>query len=171
MKIRTTMIAIGTATLALTGCDGDSRLAEQAEQHSRQQAEQSLRMAHLQQEVVALHKEVQIGQHDLSHERDKLEEERRRFAAARKVDPVIASAISMAAMLLASVLPLIICWQLLRAGKESSDDGLVTEMLLQDMVSTSPILLPSAHNPALEYANENSNATHSPAEEQTCPTL
>ena len=94
------MIAIGTATLALTGCDGDSRLAEQAEQHSRQQAEQSLRMAHLQQEVVDLQKEVQIGQHDLSHERDKLEEERRRFATARIVDPVIASAISMAAVLL-----------------------------------------------------------------------
>lgn len=177
MKTQTAMILATIAFLLsmMTGCDENKRLAEQAERHAQRQAEQSQRTAELQREVATVQKEAQIGQNELGRERDKLEEERRQFASTRYLDPIVANSISNVGLLLICVLPLVVCWQLLNQHIDPADDGVIAEMLLEDMVAESPILLTASQRPALAYSGEDDDSephhnAFSQPKDQTCHT-
>lgn len=159
--------------VAAIGCDEDTRLAEMAERHFERQAEQNRQMAELQHEVaegtrqlveadakargemVALQRDLQADQSEVGRQRDQLESERRSLAARRRLDPIIAAAITNVGLLLTCLLPLVLCWYLLRSRVDSADDHVVAEVLLQDLVTDHPLLLPKAeHNPAIAFDDD-----------------
>ena len=182
MKIARTMtvVVIAMLTLVATGCDENKRLAEQAERHAARQAEQNVRMAEMQREVAAgarqlveadakarveiveLQKGVQTERVDIGHQRDLLEADRREIAADRYFEPLVAGAIAQVGLLIACVLPLLICWQLLTQPIEPTDDGTVTEFLLRDMVSESPLLL-LAEPPRASITAQPTTEAHPPS--------
>lgn len=146
------------------GCDEDEhrRRAEMAEKQLERQAEQHRQMAELQQEVaegarqlveadakareemVAMQRDLQESQIEVGRQRDQLESERRSLATQRRLNPIIAAAITNVGLLLACLLPLALCWYLLRSRVDSTDDNAVTEVLLQDLVTDRPLLLPQS---------------------------
>lgn len=152
------------AALMLTaiGCDEEEnkRLAEMAERHLERQAEQNRQVTELQrevaegsrrlveadaqarQEMVTLQREVQAERSEFGRQRDLLEGERRDLAAKRRLDPIVAAAITNIGLLLACLLPLVLCWYLLTRRVEPADDQAVAEVLLEDLVADRPLLLP-----------------------------
>ncbi|MCA9180357.1 MAG: hypothetical protein KDA51_02870 [Planctomycetales bacterium] len=152
--------------LAAIGCDEEEnkRLAEMAERHLERQAEQNRQVTELQrevaegsrrlveadaqarQEMVALQREVQAERTEVGRQRDLLEGERRDLAAKRRLDPIIAAAITNIGLLLACLLPLVLCWYLLQRRVEPADDQAVAEVLLEDLVTDRPLLLPRSKN-------------------------
>lgn len=161
------ILRITLTLILLTGVscstDENSRVAELATQQLERQAEQNQRMAELQQEVasgsrelveadarsrqemVTLQREMQTERNEIGHQRDQLEAERREIADHRNRDPIIAAAITKVAMVVVSLLPLLICWLLLSQKIESPNDQQMTELLLEDLVSEEPRLLPPAN--------------------------
>ena len=88
-------------------------------------------------------------QHDLQIERanmaqrwDQLEQERKNIASQRYIDSVIAEVISNLGIILICLLPLIVCWQLLRQTVEPATENEVAELLLDDLVSSKPLFFP-----------------------------
>jgi hypothetical protein len=152
---------LALTVLLTAGCSSqDERLARFAEQAAERQAEQSRRMAELQKEVAegsrklveadakarsdfaSLHKDLQSERSEVGRQRDALEEERREIASRRVTDPLVAAALMDAGLLLASVLPLVLCWHLLRrCERDDPADALVAEVLLADLVADRPALL------------------------------
>ena len=124
---------------ALAGCTRDvqdARLSRVTEQALEQQTQQNKTMAELQ-------KNLQHERSHLDQERAHLEVEARRIAAARHRDPIVANAIVGAVGLLVAVLPLGLCWHLLRGLYRPGDDGeALGEMLVQEMTSSRPLILP-----------------------------
>ena len=53
-----------------------------------------------------------------------------------------AAAISHVGMVLACLLPLVLCWYLLKRGPDEERDILVGELLIEDLVSETPVFLP-----------------------------
>jgi hypothetical protein len=164
MPAATLLVTILTAatTVLTSGCESqDERLARQAAESMQQQADQNRQMAELHQEVaqgarklvesnaearsefVAMQGEVQKQQAEIGRQRDQLEEDRRTWAAYRRSDPMIASAITTTGLVIACVLPLVVCWYLLARQPSGEDDALVSEVLIQDIVSHEPVFLPS----------------------------
>ena len=164
MQTHTLLVTLIAAILMLTamGCDENEnkRLAEMTERHLERQSEQNRRMSELQREVaegsrqlveadakareemVALQREVQAERSEFGRQRDVLEEDRRDLAAKRRTDPIIATAITNLGLLLACLLPLVLCWYLLRRPNEPADDQAVAEVLLEDLTADRPLLLP-----------------------------
>ena len=150
--------------LTASGCDEDKhkRLAEMAERHLERQAEQNRQVTKLQHEVmeggrhlveadaqarhelVALQRELQAERSDVGKQRDLLERARSDLAAQRRLDPIIASAITNVALLLVCLWPLALCWRLLNRRLEIADDSAIAEVLLEDLVRDQPLLLPPA---------------------------
>ena len=124
---------------AITGCTSDvqdARLSRVTEQALEQQTQQNKAMAELQ-------KNLQHERSHLDQERAQLEHEARKIAAARHRDPIVANAILGAVGLLVAVLPLGLCWHLLRGLYRPGDDGeALGEMLVQEMTSSRPLILP-----------------------------
>ena len=180
-----TVMVIAMLMLANVGCDENKRLAEQAERHAARQAEQNVRVAEMQRavaegakqlveadakartEIVELQKGVQTERVEIGRQRDLLEVERREIAADRYIEPLIAAAITQAGILIACVLPLLICWHLLRHPIEPADDGAVAELLLQDIVSESPLLLATPRPVAIESRHGTSSTTTQPSASAT----
>ena len=148
---RPTLIPIVMMLLMLAiGCDenGDRRVADMAERHLQRQAEQARQMnalhrevaegarrlveadAQAREEMVALQREVQAERAEVGQQRDLLEGERRDLAAKRHLAPIIAAAITNVGLLLACLLPLVLCWYLLERRVEPADDQVVAEVLL-----------------------------------------
>jgi hypothetical protein len=94
--------------------------------------------------MVTLQREMQTERNEIGHQRDQLEAERRDIADSRHRDPIIAAAITRVAMVVVSLLPLLICWLLLSQKIEPADEQQMTELLLEDLVSTEPRLVPPA---------------------------
>ena len=158
----TTTILMAATTLLTAGCDDkDERLARQAAESMQRQAEQNKQMADLQKEVaqgahklveadaearaefVAMQGQLQEQQAETGRQRDQLEDDRRTWAAHRRSDPVVAAAITSVGLGIACLLPLVVCWFLLARGPSGEDDALVSEVLIQDIVSDEPVFLPS----------------------------
>jgi hypothetical protein len=156
------MPIVAALILTAIGCDEEEnkRLAEMAERHIERQAEQNRQVTELQrevaegsrrlveadaqarQEMVTLQREVQAERSEVGRQRDLLEGERRELAAKRRLDPIVAAAITNIGLLLACLLPLVLCWYLLQRRVEPADDQAVAEVLLEDLVSDRPLLLP-----------------------------
>jgi len=153
-------ILIAATTLLMGGCDDkDERLARQAAESMQQQADQNRQMAELHKELaqgarklveadaeargefVAMQGDLQEQQADLGRQRDLLEADRRTWAAYRRSDPVVAAAITTTGLVIACVLPLVVCWYLLARGPSGEDDALVSQVLIEDIVSDEPVFL------------------------------
>jgi hypothetical protein len=164
MRTHTLPVTLIAPMLIMTaiGCDDNEnkRLADMAERHLERQSEQNHRMSELQHEVaqgarqlveadakareemVTLQREVQAERSEVGRQRDTMEDERRSLATIRRLDPIIAAAITDIGLLAACLLPLILCWYLLHARIDPADDQAVTEVLLEDLMTDRPLLLP-----------------------------
>jgi hypothetical protein len=163
MRKRTIVITLAVLAMMITGCheSEQQRLVEMAERQLDRQAEQSRRMAELQREVaegsrqlveadakareeiVALQRDIQAERSEIGRQRDTLETERRDLAAKRRLDPIIAAAITNVGMLLGCLLPLVVCWYLLREPPEQASDQEMAALLIEDLVADQPLLLGS----------------------------
>ena len=75
---------------------------------------------------------------------DQLEMERLQIAQQRFRDPVIAAAIHNTGLIIACLLPLVVCIFVIRQMKtQEPDHAAVAELLVSEMTSIRPILLPS----------------------------
>jgi hypothetical protein len=184
MQVPKLLALLIATTLMLTaiGCDEDEqkRIAEMAERHLERQAEQNRQIAELQREVaegsrrlveadakargemVALQREVQAERAEVGHQRDLLEDERRDLAARRYLDPIIAAAVAHIGLLLACLLPLVVCWYLLHRAGEPADDQAVAEVLLEDLVTDRPLLLPPLASARAISLRDNGNVPYLP---------
>ncbi|HAW32991.1 MAG TPA: hypothetical protein DCY03_33575 [Planctomycetaceae bacterium] len=164
MEKQTLLITLTLILLIGVSCspDENSRVAELATQQLERQADQNRRMSELQQEVasgsrelveadanarqemVTLQREMQTERNEIGHQRDQLEAERREIVDSRNRDPIIAAAITRVAFVVVSLLPLLICWLLLQQKVEPADKNEITELLLDDLVSSEPRLMPPA---------------------------
>ncbi|QDT93571.1 hypothetical protein [Gimesia algae] len=164
MEKQTLRLTLTLILLTGVSCSSDenSRVAELATQQLERQSNQNRRMVELQQEVasgsrelveadararqemVVLQREIQAGQNEIGHQRDQLEAERREIADSRNRDPIIAAAITRVAFVVASLLPLLICWLLLQQKVEPVSKNEIAELLLDDLVSSDPRLMPPA---------------------------
>ena len=179
MQVHKFLVLLIATTLILTaiGCDEDEnkRLAEMAERQLERQAEQNRQMSELQHEVaegsrrlveadakareemVALQREVQAERSEIGRQRDTLEDERRDLAAKRRLDPIIAAAITNIGLVLACLLPLVLCWYLLHPRVDPADDQAVAELLLEDLVADRPLLLTRAAGHRAIACHDNGN--------------
>ena len=140
---------------------GDHCLARFAQESARQQAEQNREMAKLNREVAQSHQEL-IGlgrdlekqQVQVNDQRDLLESERRGIAKQRHRDPIIAAAINSVGVVLACLAPLALAGYLLYCLRDQKEDQLVAEILIQEMVSDEPRLLPAPPAPKAAVAVE-----------------
>ena len=177
LSVDTIALLIGLLLAPMTiGCDQNenNRLAEMAERCAERQAEQTRQMTELQhellegsrnlvdadaqsrQEMVDLVHDVQDERAKVDQQRDRLEGERRDLATQRQRAPIIAAAITNAALILACVLPLVVCWHLLARPIDPTDDQLVAEFLLEDLVADRPLLpLPDKRVRAIGVTDEN----------------
>lgn len=162
--------------------DRDQRLADLAQQAVEQQAKQNERMARQSQavveeshelaeaakELIALdaetRREMVAAQHELSSQlnqhratvdaaRDRLEDERREIAKQRNRDPIISASIQTVGLFVACLLPLVVCVFLLRQlSRSEPDDQAVCELLIHELVTDQPRLLPGPSlRPVLEH--------------------
>jgi len=171
MPTLNTVILLIAAMLLVTatGCEPseNQKLAEMAERHLDRQSEQNRQMNELQREVaqgsrqlvaadakareemLTLQREVQAERAEVGRQRDALETERRDLAAKRRIDPILAAAITNLGLLLACLLPLVLCWYLLQRPTEAVEDHAMMEVLLDDIIADQPRFLPRTELPAL----------------------
>jgi hypothetical protein len=149
--------------LNVIGCSsGDERLVELSRQSADRQAEQNRLVetnnrqvieatntlveadAKSRTENIELHRQIEAERSGVNQQRDALEQERRQIAVARNRDPIIAEAIAAAAGLIAALLPLLVCFVLLRALFHKPDGEALAEILIEDLVSQYPLLSESS---------------------------
>ena len=158
------------AVACLVGCSSsDQRLIELSERSAARQAEQNQQIARQSREVTettralveadakarremiaaqrALQEGVQTERRELDRGHGDLEKDRQSLAAARQREPLIAGAITSAAVLWACLLPVVLAVYLLRVLSQTEPDGALGELLIQEFSSDSPVLLPAAIPP------------------------
>ncbi|MCB9875873.1 MAG: hypothetical protein H6821_17030 [Planctomycetaceae bacterium] len=162
IKHRLTLL---TAIALIGGCSEDERLARMAQESVRQQSSQNQEMTRLnrevaggvkrlvesenesRQELTSLHRDVQQQQADTSKQRDQLEIDRKQLADERYRESLLAPIVSHVGLLLVCALPLVLAGYLLHVWQhESRDDLAIGEILIEELVSERPRLLPQ--NPA-----------------------
>jgi hypothetical protein len=176
----------------------DARLAEFARQSVEQQAkqneemaqqskavvEESSQLAEAAKEMVASDAEARaemIAAHDrlngqLNEQRgtidaghDALEEERRQIAEQRHRDPIVATSIQTVGLIIACLLPLLVCVFIIRQmSRAEPDDAAVAELLVCELTSDQPRLLPGPSlRPALEHHRAGDQRTDPQADDQS----
>jgi len=136
----------------------NERVARLATEYAERQSQQSQRMLELQQEVaegsrqlveadakarreiVGLHQDIQSQRQGLNEQRDQLETDRKAIARDRYLAPLVAESIKQVGILLACLLPLLLCWHLLALTTQQAEENLVDEYLLEDIVAEQPLL-------------------------------
>lgn len=85
--------------------------------------------------------------------RDQLEAERKQLAAQRHREPIVAASIQTVGLIVAALLPLIVCIYVIRQMcRAEPDDGAVAELLVAELTTDQPVLLPGpVLRPALEH--------------------
>jgi hypothetical protein len=175
----------------LIGCgETDPRVVQVAMESTRRQAEQNRQMGELQQHVAEgtkqlveadaqarqqlaeLQRELRSDQAEVGRQRDALESERRAIASERRWDTVVGTSIYASAGILACLLPLLLCGWLLHTtrDKQGTDEALA-ELLVEELVTDRPLLLPPRQSvPLLEHPSStrptsapNSDPNESPA--------
>lgn len=156
----------------LIGCgETDPRVVQVAMESTRRQAEQNRQMSELQQHVAEgtrqlvdadaqarqqlaeLQRELRSDQAEVGRQRDALESERRAIASERRWDSILGTSIYAGAGILACLLPLLLCGWLLHAtrDKQGTDEALA-ELLVEELVTDRPLLLPPRQSvPLLEH--------------------
>jgi len=167
--------------LLMSGCEEqtDQRLLEMAQRYSQRQAQQSQQMLELQQEVASgsrklveadarAREELVAQQSGVNQQRDQLEQERQAIAAQRYRDPLIAAVMTHFGLIVICLLPLLICWQLLRQPIEPASEQELTEILIQDLLAKEPLFALRHDRPRrLENAEQkqsaSTSASHTPS--------
>lgn len=162
--------------MMIAGCESsDERLARMAEETTRQQAQQNERLAEQHHEIAQASRQLveadakaraefgqltrglQTERFEIGHQRDAMEEERRQLARARQRDPIIATAVLQVGLVIACLLPLLVCIYVLRAvtsGDTAGDSQALSELLVLDLTSNRPLLLPPVADAAHQLNNE-----------------
>jgi hypothetical protein len=174
--------------LPILGCnDGaDQRLAQMAQDATQRQAEQNKQMANLQQhvaegaktlvdadaqarqELLQLQRELRTDQADVGRQRDALESERREIAKERYWDSILGTSIYAGAGILACLLPLLVCCWLLHTtrDKQGTDEALA-ELLVEELVTDRPLLLPPRQPVQLLEHQSSAQPTSAPGSDST----
>jgi hypothetical protein len=93
--------------------------------------------------MTAIQRDLQQSQTEIGRQRDQLETERRQIAVERYWDAILGHAITAAAGLFACLLPLLLCWVLLRRPSDDGEnDAVLAKFLMQELVDDHPTLLP-----------------------------
>jgi hypothetical protein len=158
--MRTQNLILILIAVTITGCSKSEseRLADMAERHLQRQAEQNRQMSELQHEVaegsrqlveadarareemVLLQRDIQVERAELDRQRNAIDGERRDLAAKRHLDPIIAAAITNVGLVLTCILPLVLCWYLLRQPPQQAGDQEIADLLIEDLVADQPLL-------------------------------
>lgn len=120
-------------------------------------AEQSRQVAETAKELVAsdaearremidaaqtLNSELHVERRNIDRRQEKLDDEHRQIAAQRNRDPIIAAALEGCGLILACVLPLVVCIFVLRQLQaETGDERALAELLALELTSDGPTLL------------------------------
>ena len=163
--------------LIADGCSG-GKLADLAEEMARRQAAQQEKLieetrklseasrdlvnadATARKELTEFQSEIQQGiqseRQSVDRQREELEDERREIAVHRHRDPLIAAGMVQAATLIVAVLPILVLIYLFRAARDEPPEAAVGELLVQEMTSQRPLLLPGPvfHPPALKAPDD-----------------
>jgi hypothetical protein len=160
----------------LIGCgDSDRRMAEMSAQHASEQARQNQEMGRLNREVAeGTRRTAETTQRQLDFQRE-LQAERRDLARSYRQESLLAAVIDHLGEVLVCLLPLIVCWYLLRGIRNDNDDAAVAEILIEEIASERPLLGPpqpqaelpkDAMSPGLLTGPEASSPTDVPAQGQ-----
>lgn len=159
------ILFVALVVVVLVGCDENKRIVQvtteaadrQAEQN-RQIADQNQKLAgatqtlieadaQSRQELVALQKDLQAQQAEIGRQRDQLEAERRQLADARTWDSQLALAARGFGLLAACLVPIVLCWQLLRTVQQEHNDPVLTEVLITEITASQSPWLPGGSKP------------------------
>ncbi len=149
----TTLLGCGTPDARLVDLSERS-LARQAEQNQlvvRQSTEVAQATHQLieadaksRQELITaqtrLQQDMQSERCALDRQHQDLETERKQLAAQRQRDPILAAAILQAAMLLACILPLVLCFFVLHVLRRETANEAFSELLIQEFVDPQLLL-------------------------------
>lgn len=182
---RPTLLQMTPAALLMAvtaGCSSDNDMLRQSLQR---QAEQNVQMARHTQQIVEtsrdlveadvrargelielqqnLQEGVQTERQSLDRQHEEMESERQFIARQRHRDPLIATAIINASLLLASVAPLLLALWVLRSSWVQELGG-VDELLIHELTTETPVLLPrsSLSLPAAQAAPVCADAIEGP---------
>jgi hypothetical protein len=98
-------------------------------------------------EMAALQRDLQQSQSEIGRQRDQLETDRRQIAVERYWDAILGNSVTAAAGLIACVLPLLLCWVLLRRPNQDCEaNEALAEFLVQELASDHPTLLPASQS-------------------------
>jgi hypothetical protein len=90
-----------------------------------------------------LNSELHNERRNIDRQQEKLDDERKQIAANRHRDPIIATAIESFGLMLACLLPLLVCIFVLRQMQdETGDERVLAELLALEITSDQPTLLP-----------------------------
>ncbi len=162
IKNRLTLLTV-IAIALIGGCSQDERLARMAQESVEQQRSQNQEMTRLnrevaegvkrlvesenesRQELTSLQRGIQQQQADTNRQRDQLEIERKQLAGERYRESLLAPVLSHVVLLVVCALPLVLAWYLLHGWRcESQNDIAIGELLIEELVSDQPLLLPHA---------------------------
>ena len=172
--IRRIPMLLAMAAILVTGCEENgnenSRVAKVAVEAAERQAKQNEEMARLNREVAEgtrrlveadaeARKELTTMQHDLQsqqaevgEQRDQLEAERKEIAGQRRTESMLGPILKGCAAAAVCVVTIGYCWSLLFSLKRHDDaDQVLGELLVDELLSEKPVLLPPPGATAIEH--------------------
>ncbi len=151
---------------SLVGCNDNARVAQVAERAAERQAELDKEMARLSRQVAEGSKELvtadarsreallgmqenlQTQQAKVNRQRDELETERKHIAERRVRESILAPILANVGPLAICGLVLVFCCLLLWSLRiDRNDDDAVGEVLVEELTSHTPVLLPPPNSP------------------------
>lgn len=126
------------------------------------------RDAQCRQDLDAMRQQTQVAmdneRQSVDRQRENLDTERKEIAGQRQRAPIIAAAIAQVGLLLACLLPLVLCGYLLYVLRHSGDnDAAVTELLIEEIVADRPRFLPAPGlTPAIDETPPMRSIEHGP---------
>jgi hypothetical protein len=162
-------ILLVIATITVTGCSDSDRVARVATEAADRQAQQNTEMAQLNREVAegtkrlveadaearqgitTMQHDVQTERTKVSEQRDRLETERQEIASQRRTESMLAPIFKICSIAAVGVAVIGFCWSLLCRLSHDYADETLGELLMEELVSESPAILPKA-SPVIERA-------------------
>ena len=172
--IRRIPMLLAVAAILVTGCNEDgnenSRVAKVAVEAAERQAEQNREMSRVNRETAEgakrlveadaqARKELTEMQHDLQAEqaevgeqRDQLETERKEIAGQRRTESMLGPILKGCAAAAVIAVTIGYCWSLLFSLRRHDDaDQILGELLVDELLSEKPVLLPPPGATAIEH--------------------
>jgi TolA-binding protein len=131
----------------ILGCDGNERVAQVAIEAAEQQAKQNERMAQNNHKLLDMQHDLQAEQAQVGNLRDQLEDERRDIASQRLTESRLGPILKSCAAAALSIVTIGFCWYLLYGLKSEDTDQLLGELLIEDLMTEDPTLLPRLATP------------------------